>query len=74
MKKIAIILPANYPVPAVRGGAVESLMSNLILENEKNPAFNFTVFTIEDEKAVKLQKDYRYTHFENIKCNKNPNP
>ena len=37
MKNIAFIFPAGcYPVPAIKGGAVEALITNLIEENEKN--------------------------------------
>ena len=34
-KKIAIICPAELPVPSVKGGAVETLIDHFLDENEK---------------------------------------
>ena len=33
-KKLAIICPANYPVPSVKGGAIETLIDVFVEENE----------------------------------------
>lgn len=41
MEKIAVILPALLPVPSVLGGAVESIINNMIDENERTPIFSF---------------------------------
>ncbi len=46
--KIAFVSTPNYPIPAVKGGAIETLVSSLIDENEKIGKYDFTVFTIED--------------------------
>ncbi|URN84117.1 glycosyltransferase family 4 protein [Acetobacterium wieringae] len=69
MKKIAILLPALLPVPAVRGGAVESIIENLVNENERNPIFRFTVYSAWDFEAVKKSQYYQYTDFVYIKTN-----
>ncbi len=46
--KIAFILPASaLPVPAVKGGAIETLMTMLLEENEKHGCFQF-VFIFPD--------------------------
>ena len=37
MKKICIICVSGFPVPAVKGGAIETLVQELIDENEKRP-------------------------------------
>lgn len=33
--KIAIIVPSNLPIPSVRGGAIETLVDELIEINEQ---------------------------------------
>ncbi len=62
-KKILFILPDGcLPVPAVMGGAVETLLTMLIKQNEKNPTFEF-YFLMSKTKNEKLVKDvYLYTH------------
>lgn len=67
MKKVAIITPGVLPVPAVKGGGVETLLEVLLNENEKTPTIDFTVFTIDDKSSAKKQKLYRYAHFVNVK-------
>jgi len=59
--KIAIVGYDAYPIPSIKGGAVEELMTVLLNQNEKNPEFDFTVFTIEDEGLAPLLKNYNYT-------------
>lgn len=66
MKKIAILLPALLPVPAVRGGAIETLIEGLIRQNEKTPVFEFTVYSAYDEQAYKRSLDFNYTKFEYV--------
>lgn len=44
--KIAIITPGYKPVPDVAGGAVEHLITQLVLENEKTPHYIFELYTI----------------------------
>ena len=34
MKKVAIISSCSLPVPAVKGGAVETLIENIVKKNE----------------------------------------
>lgn len=62
-KKILFILPDGcLPVPAVMGGAVETLLTMLIKQNEKNPTFEF-YFLMSKTKNEKSVKDvYLYTH------------
>ena len=62
-KKIYIILPMYFPVPAVRGGAVETLVEQLINENEEYGALDITLFSIFDEKAKMSSKKYKNTNF-----------
>ncbi|PXZ09857.1 glycosyltransferase family 1 protein [Lactobacillus helveticus] len=65
MIKLAIISPGFLPVPAVNGGAVEQLITNILDENEKNHTFDIDVYTINDPKLSKL--NYKYTNIIVIK-------
>ncbi|UKK54775.1 glycosyltransferase family 4 protein [Prevotella sp. E2-28] len=61
-KKIAIIGPESYPIPAVRGGAIESGVTRTLNINEEEKRLDLTVFTISDpllEEAIKNYKNCR---------------
>lgn len=66
--KIAIITPGFLPVPAVEGGAVEVLITNLIEENEIKKLFEFDIYTVPSDKL----KNYNYekTNIIQVKVNK----
>lgn len=61
MKKIALIVPAELPVPSVRGGAVEELVTILIEQNEIEQKAEFLVFSVENEDAKERAKNYKHT-------------
>lgn len=61
--KICIVPPANLPVPSVKGGAVEGLISLLIDENEIENKMDITVISIFDSKAKRQSNNYKNTHF-----------
>ena len=61
MKKIALIVPSELPVPAVMGGAVEELVTILIEQNEIEQKAEFIVFSIANTKAEEQAKKYKYT-------------
>lgn len=63
LKKIAIVMSEGLPVPAVRGGAVENLVQVLLDENEKAPAFEFTVFSVADALAEERSRAYAHARF-----------
>lgn len=67
MKKIAIISSGYFPVPAVKGGAVETLIQNLIDENEIQKKLDLTVFTTFDELAFRESEKYLNCKFILIK-------
>ena len=50
MKRLLFVTPGKLPVPALKGGAVETLIEMIISENELNQAFEIDVFTLWDEK------------------------
>lgn len=62
-KKIAIIVPGSLPMPPVKGGAVESLLYNIIKENEIQEKVRLVIYSAYDREAVKASKDYSETEF-----------
>lgn len=60
MIKLAIISPGFLPVPAIKGGAVEQLITSILDENEKNHTFDIDIYTIYDSKLNKI--NYKYTN------------
>lgn len=66
LKNIVLFPPIGLPVPAIKGGAIESLLTTLIDQNEYEKKCKFIVVTIFDKEAVKLQKKYKYTEFVNV--------
>jgi len=63
MKNVAIISPGILPVPATKGGAVESLLTFLLEENEKVEEMQIDLFSIESdaENVPKYLKSNIYT-------------
>lgn len=66
MSRIAIISSGYFPVPAVKGGAVETLVERLIISNEKAHLNNFVVYSIFDNDAYNKAK-YAFTDIKYIK-------
>ncbi len=61
--KILIVAPGRLPVPAVRGGAVETLITQLLDFNEKENCQELFVATIGNTDARKLASEYKNTRF-----------
>ncbi len=61
--KVVFILPGRLPVPAVRGGAIESLLNNLLEFNEEKKSFEAAVFSEYDKDAQHASREYSHTHF-----------
>lgn len=61
--KIAIIGPSGLPVPAVKGGAIETLIDVIINENEKKSKLDIDIYTIYDKEAIEASKKYKNTNF-----------
>lgn len=68
-KKICIITPGKLPVPAIKGGAVETLVNNFIDLNEEFNNFDLTIISIYEEQAMKLSFKYNKSKFVFIKKN-----
>ena len=60
-KKIVFIPGETYPIPPVNGGAVESLIYSLIVENEIRQEYDFVVYSKYDEEAERASKNLKYT-------------
>lgn len=67
MKKIALVSPMLLPVPAVKGGAVETLTTFIVEENEKQKELEIDLYTIADSKIEELK--YNYTNVISIRTN-----
>ena len=61
--KICLITPQFFPVPAVRGGAVEQLITMLVEENEIEHKMDITCVSVGDEKAEAISKKMKHTEF-----------
>ena len=70
MKKICIITQGMLPVPAVKGGAVETLVEYILNCNEVGKKLDITVLSVEDEEAEKKSRAYKYTQFVYFKQHK----
>ncbi|HAE15377.1 MAG TPA: hypothetical protein DCG51_02400 [Erysipelotrichaceae bacterium] len=69
-KRVAFITNGAFPVPAVRGGAVEALTELILKENEIFGEMDLTLFSIYDPLALKAGVRYPSVHFEFIKPRK----
>ncbi|MBT9028887.1 hypothetical protein BTJ14_08075 [Lactobacillus delbrueckii subsp. bulgaricus] len=69
MKKICIAAPEQLTMPAIKGGAIETLLQYVIDENEKTPRANLTILATfdADADAVVKKQGYQYTEFVYLK-------
>ena len=67
MKNICIVSAGILPIPDVKGGAVERLITMIAECNEKTQKFNITVITCPDKDAIEIQSKYQNTKFINLK-------
>lgn len=65
MKTIFLVPPPALPVPAVRGGAVEGLITHLIEENELQGRVRLVCVSVPDPAAIQRAGEYQHTtiHF-----------
>lgn len=61
LPRVLLIPPPELPVPAVQGGAVETLVSHLIRENEREGKLDLLCASIPDPQAEELAQDFRHT-------------
>lgn len=67
MLKIMVINPEFLPIPAVMGGAVETLLTSLVEENEKESGIQFIVISPKEGISKKQKKKYRHTAIKYLK-------
>lgn len=65
--KIAILNSYIFPIPAVKGGAVESLIESFIKGANNDNSVELTVFSLYDAKALEAAKKYPNIHFKWLK-------
>lgn len=63
--KIAIITSGLLPLPASKGGAIETLIDSFVKENEKQKKFEITIYSLSDKEAKKIarEKNYHFCHY-----------
>lgn len=59
--RILLVPPPELPVPAVQGGAVETLVTHLIRENERRSCLDLLCASIPDPAAAEQAKALRHT-------------
>ena len=59
--RVVLIPPPDLPVPAVQGGAVETLLTQLIQENERCGALDLWCASVPDEAAQRAAAGWRHT-------------
>jgi len=65
MKRLLFVTPGKLPVPALKGGAVETLIEMIILENENNQSFEIDVYTLWDEQMHTIK--YKHSKLITVK-------
>lgn len=65
MKAVFFCADSNggYPVPAVRGGAVSTLIEHLVAENNNKRLLDMTIVSLYDKDAETKSKEYPNVHF-----------
>ena len=61
--KIAIVCSQGLPVPAVKGGAIETLVEIICKENEIYRELDIDVYSIYDNEAIESSKSYKNSKF-----------
>ncbi len=66
--KIAIITSGFLPIPATKGGAVETIIDNFMDKNEIYQQVDYHVYSIHDEEAIKEAQKYKKTkvHYKKV--------
>ena len=67
-KRLAIVTPGFLPVPAIKGGAVEALVTEIVEQNETFKKYIIDLYTVYDKDLQKF--DYKYTNIISLKQNK----
>jgi len=60
--RVCLVSPGLLPVPATQGGAIETLMTTLMRQNERFHRMDLTAVSPDEPKARALAEEYRSTH------------
>ena len=63
MYNIGIIMGGVMPVPAVCGGAIETLITSIVKKYSKKDGFRLTIFSVYHKEAVEASKKYPEVRF-----------
>jgi len=61
LPRVLLVPPPTLPVPAVQGGAVETLLTHLICENEKHGQLDLLCASVPDDAARRAAADWQHT-------------
>jgi spore coat protein SA len=64
---IALVSPPYLPVPAVKGGAVETLIEILAEENELSKEVFLIIFSVYNRESERIAKKFEYSKFYYVK-------
>ncbi len=67
MNTICFIMPGKLPIPSICGGAIETLLTLFINENEKYQRFNIVVISSWAKGIEKTNENYKFCKFIYIK-------
>lgn len=71
MDNITLIMGSVFPVPAVKGGAVENLVENIVKAQEKEKRVNLNIICAFDSNAEKIANEkFKNSNFYYIRVNK----
>lgn len=65
--QVCLVSNGTLPIPDIKGGAIERLVTMLIEDNELYQNIEFTIITCENHKAQLLQSKFKHTKFINIR-------
>ena len=65
--KIAVVLGSQLPVPSIKGGAIETLVTILVDQNEIFKELELTIISSYDRQAVDEAAKYHSTQFRWVK-------
>ena len=59
--RVLLVPPPDLPIPAVQGGAVETLLTHLIRENEKQGLLELLCASVPDDAARRAAEGWQHT-------------
>lgn len=72
--RVLLVPPPDLPVPAVQGGAVETLLTHLIRENEKQGQLDLLCASVTDDAARRAAEGWQHTKMLYINRPGRPSP